>query len=558
MKIKCYHGTNANFENFSADQTGITSGNRGFLGTGFYFSLDKEKAQAYGTLIPCEVTLEKPFILDKPLSDEDAEFWSTITYAPFDAGMTPDEVYNGLSYTIPDDPELADDIRNGLESNGYDGIVFKGDKSGSEIVAFYPNQIQKLHIKEVGNFNVPKESLLTGIEGQSQSYKRQLYFFIHNGESYGMFIEYQQSMGVPKRNDDGQTKFTRTTLKIIDIGFGRCSPEGEERKDPVNWDYQLTDKHDAFYVLSIVKNTLLNFLTEHTNVTSISIYALSNKRLQVYSHLDKVLAPLAFDMEVKTTSPDEIGEYLFFKKRIKEDTMGIIQFREYFLNKVEDNYGRTNIMMDPSPEEILLAWKASGEAGVKFIADSQEKKFILFPGNKHGHVDVTYLLNIPYNVNSRYYYGSSETRPMAGKLMDVSNYLYFDYVHGIETSDEVIKAFVGLYNQDWSWMEEYVDIQDFMKHRAEMQGLLKKIINKKKSSKTEDSKPSYKRRPMLNYNFMEDIEGEDALVLDKTDHETHKTLPQPPLGESTESSTGEIEEDDSDSFKQRITMTLLM
>ncbi len=136
-----YHGSQNEFDEFDSSKIGSSSGNRGFVGRGFYFTPIKRNAEAYGNVKAYNVTMNNPFMITGPLSGEQAEILGNVseTYA-FDAGMTPDDVWGGLSYSVPDHPEIADSITNGLEGLGYDGVIIK-TRDHHEFVAFSPKQI---------------------------------------------------------------------------------------------------------------------------------------------------------------------------------------------------------------------------------------------------------------------------------------------------------------------------------------------------------------------------------------------------------------------------------
>jgi hypothetical protein len=142
-----YHGTLNDFDKFDMYKIGESSGNNGFLGRGFYFTADLEKARAYGNIIihAC-LRMENPFVINGILDKETARIINEVseTYA-FDAGMTHRDVYNSFSYSVPEYPEIAEAVTTGLQNYWYDGIIYGNYE---EIVCFCPEQIRIIR-KEV-------------------------------------------------------------------------------------------------------------------------------------------------------------------------------------------------------------------------------------------------------------------------------------------------------------------------------------------------------------------------------------------------------------------------
>ena len=154
-----FHGANKKFNQFNINKIGDSSKNNGFLGKGFYFSSNIEIAKAYGEVVPCYLSVKNPFDLTKPLSESEAEELNNAsgTYA-FEKGSTPDQVYNGLSYSVPEDPQISEDLTNGLKDLGYDGIELKGINK-DETVVFNPSQI-KSATENNGGFNPEAPSIV--------------------------------------------------------------------------------------------------------------------------------------------------------------------------------------------------------------------------------------------------------------------------------------------------------------------------------------------------------------------------------------------------------------
>jgi hypothetical protein len=157
-----YHGTNSSFSEFRADKTSASSGNRGFLGAGFYMSKSFEVANAYadedsGNVMSLFVSMQNPLGIEEKLSAKAAEAINrSLSIDTFEEGMSIEAVRGGLSYAVSSDPEVADTLTQGLEQQGYDGVLF-GEMR--EIVAFYPNQI-KSAIGNRGTFDPNDANIL--------------------------------------------------------------------------------------------------------------------------------------------------------------------------------------------------------------------------------------------------------------------------------------------------------------------------------------------------------------------------------------------------------------
>jgi hypothetical protein len=139
-----YHGTNKNVNEFSKMRIGESSGNMGFIGSGFYFSAQQNVANAYadkkgGNIMPVYLSLQNPLQLDDGLSQGAADALNDALDSNFNAGDSARSVRDGLTTAFTYDPDAAVAFTQSLENAGFDGIVFNG---GSEIVAFKPNQIK--------------------------------------------------------------------------------------------------------------------------------------------------------------------------------------------------------------------------------------------------------------------------------------------------------------------------------------------------------------------------------------------------------------------------------
>lgn len=110
-----YHGTNTgDFTVFNPDYIGMSSGDDGFFGMGFYFAYTKGEASYYGAkrVIPAYLDLRNPFNFDRELQ--------TYNGKQARSGHAPDAV--ALMNFANKFPEIAKDITVGVVKNGNDTV----------------------------------------------------------------------------------------------------------------------------------------------------------------------------------------------------------------------------------------------------------------------------------------------------------------------------------------------------------------------------------------------------------------------------------------------------
>jgi hypothetical protein len=177
--LTVYHGTDAKFDTFTPNYA------PGW-GTGIYLTDNMENAKDYGkNIIKAYANIKKPFYDN----DGKVDISNTKAYKEYeskiikerakDEGMTVDEYLEEEGYP---DWELEWDnlynedgnieiIKKSLQELGYDGFIGKGSNNidGLEIVAFSPDQIQKIDNKE--NEIVEKTDTVQGTEEEVQQVK---------------------------------------------------------------------------------------------------------------------------------------------------------------------------------------------------------------------------------------------------------------------------------------------------------------------------------------------------------------------------------------------------
>ena len=145
--ILCYHGTNAQFDDFLDDFIGTNSNNIGWFGKGFYFTDSAKLASSYGSILrKCYLNITHPFIF----SSEDS------IYELYNLGYEHVRIFNDrlapFAYLDEADNYMVDEFTDVIKSAGYDGVVFSyrqakykgnipGTSTAHEYVCFNSNQV---------------------------------------------------------------------------------------------------------------------------------------------------------------------------------------------------------------------------------------------------------------------------------------------------------------------------------------------------------------------------------------------------------------------------------
>lgn len=167
------------FTKFDKKYIGKTTGNRGYYGTGFYFTTNKNIAEGYGRgyYKAFYLKMENPFISNKKTRKELAEKFVEKYHVKYDPKTEMLIGDNGISYIynfIQDikDPEKDIDIQiitqSGAYSDqllelltelGYDGYIHdKDSKTANEYMI--PNGIQAKSTENIGTFGTDTEEFL--------------------------------------------------------------------------------------------------------------------------------------------------------------------------------------------------------------------------------------------------------------------------------------------------------------------------------------------------------------------------------------------------------------
>ena len=147
-----YHGTNTgDFTVFNPDYIGMSSGDDGFFGMGFYFAYSKGEAAYYGAkrIIPAYLNLKNPFNFDRELQ--------TYNGKKARSGYAPDAV--ALMNFADKFPEIAKDVTIGVVEKGSDEVK---DLSLPEFAEAFKDVIENksFEYQEMTNEYGEKETLV--------------------------------------------------------------------------------------------------------------------------------------------------------------------------------------------------------------------------------------------------------------------------------------------------------------------------------------------------------------------------------------------------------------
>jgi len=149
-----YHGTNADFTEFSRDKQGSNTGWEN-ANLGFYFIADRDLAKDFAkesggdTIMAAHLSIQKPLHLTSQDLFSNLDQASTVYEAMTGQRLSNNEALNALN----DEIEMGDmaDAMNALATNeakaifekaGYDGVISEYGDGNLEYVAFNPNQIK--------------------------------------------------------------------------------------------------------------------------------------------------------------------------------------------------------------------------------------------------------------------------------------------------------------------------------------------------------------------------------------------------------------------------------
>jgi hypothetical protein len=133
VKETVYHGTNANFTEFNPQFIGLSSGNEGHYGYGFYFSFDEREAKTYGSnIINATVNIKNPFTMSDRQLDELKDNGIDWIDDKVDLRLDYNSVYSELNKLENKEPA---ELLKHLHENGYEKgwEKFLSDKSISSL-----------------------------------------------------------------------------------------------------------------------------------------------------------------------------------------------------------------------------------------------------------------------------------------------------------------------------------------------------------------------------------------------------------------------------------------
>lgn len=198
-----YHGTNTgDFTVFNPDYIGMSSGDDGFFGMGFYFAYSKGEAKYYGAkrVIPAYLNLTNPFNFDTELQTYNGKKALT--------GKAPDAV--ALMNFADKFPDIAMHITLGAvkngESTGKSISVFEFAKAYKDVIENKEFEYQEL-VNEYGE----SETLVTA--------DPQIHEYEYNGEthSYRDYGFQKRWYGTPNELDVAYEYLSNAVYSYLDI-----------------------------------------------------------------------------------------------------------------------------------------------------------------------------------------------------------------------------------------------------------------------------------------------------------------------------------------------------
>ena len=125
LKIEVYHGTDEKFDTFSQDYFNTKEPKGDYIGEGFFFTSDYNKAEKYGSnVVSAYLNIENPLMIETEQDTEDLR-----------------NSFGGLMEYFKIMKENPSAIRIELEKRGYDGLI---DNLYNQYAVFSPEQIKEI------------------------------------------------------------------------------------------------------------------------------------------------------------------------------------------------------------------------------------------------------------------------------------------------------------------------------------------------------------------------------------------------------------------------------
>ena len=198
-----YHGTNTgDFTVFNPDYIGMSSGDDGFFGMGFYFAYSKGEASYYGSsrVIPAYLNLKNPFNFEKELQSYQGKRAS--------GGYAPDAV--ALMNFADKFPEIAKNVKIGVVENESDTVE---DISLVEFSKAFKDVIENktFEYREVENEFGEKETVVTA-DAKTVEYQ-------YDGKKYS-YTDYgfqKRFWGTPNELDVAYEYLANSVYEYVDM-----------------------------------------------------------------------------------------------------------------------------------------------------------------------------------------------------------------------------------------------------------------------------------------------------------------------------------------------------
>lgn len=138
IKMRLFHGTNADFDKFDISKIGSSS-DPGIRGRGFYFTPNKKTAESYGDMIKeVDVSLDNPLDLQSFSSAKEVADYLDI---PEDiVRFRVDKLPSGEFKSVSVSPNYTGTFTSAIKQKGHDSVIH-----GQEVVVFDPEKINTVN-----------------------------------------------------------------------------------------------------------------------------------------------------------------------------------------------------------------------------------------------------------------------------------------------------------------------------------------------------------------------------------------------------------------------------
>lgn len=227
---KGYHGTKyqGNIEKFDENLIGKNTGNEGYSGRGFYFSIDPYEASTYGNnILKRYIETKNPFIANR---ENIAKYAENFGYTKEPVGIDQEWLLNSLKNKDEKAYKLANEIIKNGEEKGWDNFLSK-----------YGGEDNILNLNSVGDW-------ANATKLPNNNYKEPLSDYIIN--------DLTENLGTPKTIND--FKYLPTLDYMLDLGKSSRTFTDMLKKD--GYDSVINGTEIVAFSPEQIKTSLYNYL----------------------------------------------------------------------------------------------------------------------------------------------------------------------------------------------------------------------------------------------------------------------------------------------------------